>query len=128
MCKAKQYISNITNILVTIDAEYEILRNRLSDKDKIENDLLHKLEFESFNASTGYKIAKALKVNRAERREIKNELESLTELRTLTHNYDKGLNKIDIKINSIEHKQNVAQYYPRVIKSDNDFEAILCTQ
>ena len=125
MCKAKQYLSNITNIMITIDAEYEILCNRLSNKDKIENDLLHKLEFETFNASTGYKLAKALKVNRTERREIKNELELLTELRALTHSYDNGLNKLSTKIGSIEHKQNVSKYHPRVLKSDNDFESIL---
>lgn len=81
-----------------------------SKADKEISDLYHYIEFYSFNASQGYKLAKMLKDRLAKRREVKNELEiinriSLMPVGTICNGKGKDI---------IENLQD-KQYTPRVL-------------
>lgn len=51
-----------------------LLVNSLSELDLEQQDLLHYIENEKFNAVDGYKLSKKIKEIRTERRKVKNEL------------------------------------------------------
>jgi hypothetical protein len=58
-------------------SRHEILSEMLKAQDLEEQDLLHYIEFETFNACEGYLLANKIKEIRTKRREIKDEMESL---------------------------------------------------
>lgn len=73
MNNLEEIIKSINLLSEFVNSKEELL-NELSESDQIISDLLHYLEFETFNASKGYKISKKIKEVRIKRREIKNKL------------------------------------------------------
>ena len=67
-------VINAIDILNKFEDRKSILINNLSDLDLEEQDLLHYIETEKFNAVEGYKLSKKIKEIRLERRKVKNEL------------------------------------------------------
>jgi Mg2+ and Co2+ transporter CorA len=63
------------------EKESVIIENAIQDADMQQQDLLHRLEFDTFNASEGYQLAKKLQEVRRLRRELKNDQELLKPLR-----------------------------------------------
>ncbi len=77
-------------------------------------DLLHKIENEHFNAVEGYYLAKELHDLRVERRNIKNELHNIGDLRSCIHSLRKGLTTFANTLSKLEEKQNNPIYKPRI--------------
>jgi len=80
-----------------IKKEWQIAQKRVkelsgkqSETDKIENELLHKLEDIKLSASCGYFISKSLQDNRLKRRDIKNELSEQQTIANLLAPFVKG--------------------------------------
>lgn len=67
-------VINAIDILNKFEDRKSILINNLSDLDLEEQDLLHYIETEKFNAVEGYKLSRKIKEIRLERRKVKNEL------------------------------------------------------
>jgi hypothetical protein len=67
-------VINAIDILNKFEDRKNILISNLSDLDLEEQDLLHYIETEKFNAVEGYKLSKKIKEIRLERRKVKNEL------------------------------------------------------
>ena len=67
-------VINAIDILNKFEDRKSILISNLSDLDLEEQDLLHYIETEKFNAVEGYKLSKKIKEIRLERRKVKNEL------------------------------------------------------
>jgi DNA repair ATPase RecN len=85
--------------------------------DKELNDLTHALEFISFNASEGYKLAKQMKESRIKRRNAKNlkeELQPLYDLMKRYNNFFKELKNVHAEIEAIRGLQQKRIYSPRV--------------
>lgn len=73
--------------LNSIPVQIERLQKELMLCDQESSDLLHLIEFSSFHASEGYKLCRDLQITRQRRRTIKNELETLNQIKNklVTH-------------------------------------------
>ncbi|MCK9310339.1 MAG: hypothetical protein M0P99_08710 [Candidatus Cloacimonetes bacterium] len=111
MCKAKDYTEQLLNIYQSIENDFNILSNRLSQIDIEEQKVLHKIEESNFNAYQGYLFAKELKEVRAERRRIKNEVLPLMKLRNdFIQNNTKQLESTHTSI--IKQENNAINFKP----------------
>lgn len=81
MCKAKEYSEKLLDIYNSINSDFNHYSEELSQADLYEQDILHIIESGGFNAAEGYKLAKMICDNRQKRRQIKNELEPLSQLK-----------------------------------------------
>jgi len=120
MCKAKNYSEQLLGIYSNIKHDFEILTHDLSQSDLYEQDVLHMIENGKFNASEGYKFAKMIYDNRIKRREIKNELEPLQQLKTSF--IDKNIQALNTSHQAVIRRDNILTnltenkvYHPRVI-------------
>jgi len=120
MCKAKNYSEQLLGIYSDIKHDFETLTNELSQADLYEQDVLHMIENGKFNASEGYKFAKMIYDNRIKRREIKNELEPLQQLKTSF--IDKNIQALNTSYQAVIRRDNILTnltenkiYNPRVI-------------
>ena len=85
-----------------LNKEYQVLNDK-------QQDLLHAIEFERYNAAQGAKILKRLKALRAERRIVSNELE---EIKSILERFDEN------KINDVLLKSSKKYTYRTNIISD----------
>jgi hypothetical protein len=122
MCKAKHYTEQLLNTYDEIKEECERLNKELRKADLYEQDLLHIIENGGFNAYEGYRLAKMISDNRQKRRQIKNELEPLQQLKNsfidkniteLNNTYDAVIRRDKILTNLTENKV----YTPRVLET-----------
>jgi hypothetical protein len=111
MENVKSLICNLSDQFKTMKGNKEWLADMHSKVDQEISDILHYIEFFSFNACEGYKLAKRLKELRLRRRDIKNQLEAIEIVNQHTCNMltDGKTNKA---LCNIESKQ----YTPRVLK------------
>ncbi|WP_182200115.1 hypothetical protein [Paraliobacillus salinarum] len=72
-------------------------------------DLMHVVEFSSFNASDGYRLAKDLKIARKKRRELKNELELLEPLVSVLKKFRNNLQEMDKAVGEIRKVKALQQ-------------------
>lgn len=104
MCLAKEYTEQLLDIHNKINAEIRRLCAEVNQADQYDLDMLHMIENTNFNASEGYLLAKQIKDNRVFRRQIKNELETMKQLK---NNYiDKGT-EILIDLHEIITKRDI---------------------
>jgi|GEM_PF-1982539 len=120
MCIANDYSQKLLEIYNDINLEVRRLCAEVNKADLYDMDMLHIIENTNFNACDGFKLAKSIKENRIYRRQIKNELETMKQLK---NNFiDKNmelLNKTSLEIERrniilnglVEH----SVYTPRVI-------------
>lgn len=73
----KSLICDLSDQLKTMQGNKSWLTEMHSKIDREISDILHYIEFYSFNACQGYKLAKELKELRLKRRDIKNQLEAI---------------------------------------------------
>lgn len=81
MCLAKDYSEQLLEIYNKINAEVRRLCAEVNQADLYDLDMLHIIEKGGFNACEGYKLAKMIHENRVFRRQVKNELEPLKQLK-----------------------------------------------
>ena len=81
MCKANDYIKQLTEIYQSICKDYEEHDLKLIKLNAQQQDLLHMIENESLDEQKGYQLAKTIKDVRLDRRNTKNELETLKQLK-----------------------------------------------
>lgn len=121
MCKAKGYINQINAIFEQAENELKELSEQIRLIELEQQDLLHFIENESFNASRGYCLAKQLKDLRIKRHEIKNEWDLMQSFVAGYIQPDKQkIAKVDLKIHNKEKGLNNLRdnkiYHPRVLK------------
>lgn len=120
MCKAVNLIEIIVSSIKEVDIEFDRLIKEQSRLDLTQEDLLHLIENDNFNAAEGYFYAKRLKDVRMERRDVKNELEPLASLRDSLHNQKLEFGKIETRVKNIDVKlkrlKDNKVYSPRILK------------
>ncbi|WP_162632643.1 hypothetical protein [Paraliobacillus zengyii] len=72
-------------------------------------DLLHVIEFSSFNASDGYRLSKELKIAREKRRKLKNDLELLEPLTTVLKKFRNNLQEVNKVVGDIRKAKALQQ-------------------
>ena len=118
MCRAKEYSEQLQNIFQLIRKDIEQTNIKESMIDKEQSDLLHCIEFGTFNACEGYKICNMLKKIRIERRKNKRERDTLKSLYDgfTKQVYQKLINNSE-QIIALENKQKILTYTPKVLKT-----------
>lgn len=120
MCKAKDYSEKLLEIYNSINIDTKHYNEELSQADLYEQDILHIIEMGGFNAAEGYYLSKRICDNRKIRRQIKNELEPLQQLKrdfidqnmTLLNNTYQSVSK---KGDTLNHRTENKIYSPRVL-------------
>jgi len=122
MCKAKRYTEQLLEIYDNINNDLEFFNHQIKEYQLLEQDVLHVIENEKFNAAEGCKLANMIKHARNERRYYKDEFETMLILKKtfcdknieyLKYTYDNVKRQDDILL---ELKRNKI-YRPRVLKS-----------
>jgi len=107
-----QFISSFQNVRSVVqECEAEV-----SYRDNEYNDLTHALELTTFDAASGYKLAKQLKENRIKRRKVKDQLAQLQPLLSLMNRYQNffhDMKKLRTEIEKIRAMQQNRIYTPR---------------
>lgn len=120
MCKAKEYVNQLKEISESIQNDVNQLHRKLTKLEGMQQDILHMIENDSFNAAEGYFYAKKLQDIRRERREIKNEIEIMSYLKSTPKIIDGHVKQIEPNINKIDSKLTYLTehkiYNPRVLK------------
>nr|WP_195966860.1 hypothetical protein [uncultured Lachnoclostridium sp.] len=123
MCKALSYSEQLSNVINSARDDFDSLNNRLSLLDKMQQDILHKIEnTNSIDLYEGWKLTKSLQEIRRERRKIKDELETMVILiRDLGH-LKKTKSKVEQKETELNNrlKKTNKGYKMRVLKSTED--------
>ena len=134
MC-VKELVLELERVLNKIDKAFQDIKNEKSRLDLLREDILHFLEGDIFNASQGYKYAKALQKIQNERRIISNEYYALqvlndrirpvkNQIQQATYFTIKKANKLE-KISEL----GVDAYNPRILKSaskDDILNQVIC--
>lgn len=108
----KQKINDLSNTIQTLLSEKDNLVNSLSEVDGKEQDVLHYIEFNKFNAAEGYKLSKKLQDIRKERRIIKNKIDTINIIKQ-DNCYDLIYGKTLERLDGIENRK----YTPRVLNN-----------
>jgi hypothetical protein len=124
MCKAKQYSEQLLNIYKSIEEDINTYDIELRKTEGYLQDIMHIIENENFNASEGYKLSKMIKDARIERRDLKNEIETLNILKkTYIQMSKKQLNKTSESIKEKDKQLGELKekkiYVPRTLKTTN---------
>lgn len=111
MDNVKELINNLSEQFTAMKGNKEWLIDMLSEIDQEISDILHYIEFYSFSACDGYKLAKELKTLRLKRRDIKNQLDAINIITTHSCNMI-ALGTTNKALCNIDNKQ----YTPRILK------------
>lgn len=124
MC-VKELALELENVLNKIENTYEYFSNEQSRLDLLREDVLHFIENDTFNASQGYKYAKALQKIQNERRIISDEFKAIQILRErIKPMQDKIQKATSSTIKSVDKNESIRElgmdaYNPRILKSIN---------
>ena len=106
----KQKINDLSNTIQTLLSEKDNLVNSLSEVNGKEQDILHYIEFNKFNAAEGYKLSKRLQDIRKKRRIIKNKIDIINVIKQ-DNCYDLIYGKTLERLDGIKNRK----YSPRVL-------------
>lgn len=106
----EQKINDLSNTIQILLSEKDNLVNSLSEVNGEEQDILHYIEFNKFNAAEGYKLSKRLQNIRKERRIIKNKIDIINVIKQ-DNCYDLIYGKTLERLDGIKNRK----YTPRVL-------------
>ena len=108
MCLASKYIGELESLSQRIKNDFEVLRKKLSDQDKLISEKYHIIECANFNACEGYYLAKELQELLRQRRVIKDELNRMNTLSISlkAQKLDSNLNKTKGNIKKAKQKNS----------------------
>jgi AAA+ ATPase superfamily predicted ATPase len=122
MCKAKHYAEQLLDIYNSIENDLDTYNKERTDLEGLELDVLHILENENFNVVQGYKLAKMIKDARIRRRDVKNEIDPLVNLKK--NFVEKNIKELKSTLSSIQNQDRILTelkekkiYKPRTLKT-----------
>ena len=124
MCLAEKYSNQFIDLCQEVTDEFNRVEKELSKMDLAEQDILHFIENENFNASQGFMYAKKLQEIRRDRRLVKKESATLKNLKDnfINKNYAelKTVSGAILKQEELLQKRiNDKKYNPRVIAKED---------
>ena len=120
---AHHLTNQLISIFQTVKQTYERNENDIAFYNQEYTDITHALELLHFNAAQGYRLAKQLKANRANRRLAKDQnqqLQPLYELLTRNQGFLKELRKVQSQIERIKSDQQNRLY---TVRARTDMQA-----
>lgn len=115
MCNAERIASTILSLLAEIETIYKDNQDLIYEREQESTDLSHEIEFSNFNAFEGFRLARELQTVLQERREYKNDNETMQILYDfITPQFKNGLIKCLQSIKSKESQQKTRLYTPKV--------------
>jgi len=127
--KESEMLSDVLKYFREIQLKYNIALKCIDEKQMLQEDLLHKIEFKDRTAAERNKPSTALRKCRLERRKNKDDAELLRELvEFITNNQPaiKKLEKILGDMRRIEENQNKRRYKPRVMTIEEWGRGLVC--
>lgn len=125
MCKAKELSETLVYVLKEVIQSHDKVFQRIGSVEKEITDVEHFIENENFNIVQGYYYAKTLQKLRQERRQLKNEMETLKILnnnisKTINISHFENLNKqIKEKDKKVQQLVKNKVYVPRKLTDIN---------
>ncbi|SFL39457.1 hypothetical protein SAMN04487943_101331 [Gracilibacillus orientalis] len=119
LADVEQTASIINNAIRDLPDTFNKNKNEVSQLENEIQDLLHVIEFSSFNAHEGWKLSKQLKKARTKRRTLKNENEQIEPLLSFckkTRNYLGELDDVIQDIHQVKKNQKNRTYRCRVLE------------
>ena len=123
----KEVIKELKSIVKNAPTYLDMLHKEISLCDKEISDIYHAIEATNFSASEGYKLSKDLQITLRRRREVKYEIDILTEIRDSAkknRSLEHQLNIVENLFAKHENRVKNATYTPRVRKDLKDFYKI----
>lgn len=117
-------ISLFLKLMNDIEKQFDVAASEVQKYDLLEQDLLHKLEFQRLNAVQMMKLIKKLKQCRLERRYYKDRIETLGPIKDFAlnplnkktiHNIQEMLGSVRTKERSLTNRR----YTPRVLSKES---------
>jgi len=130
VCVAYDYTNQIKDILRGIKQETVNMTKELYKINEQQDDLLHIIEGQKFNAVEGYKLAKMIKDLREKRRKLKNEIQTLEMIQyNLTNGINDRIEKVtqsilDVREAQIKNKKE-SNYKLKVLPTQNLKELLM---
>lgn len=121
----KELALELESVINKIEKAYDDIKNEKSRIDLLREDLLHFVEGNTFNASQGYKYAKALQKIQNERRIVSDEFKSIQVLYGKISMIKNQINKATLQtINTVNKNEKIAElgldaYSPRILRNVN---------
>ena len=121
----KELALELEDVINKIEKAYDDIKNEKSRLDLLREDLLHFIEGSTFNASQGYKYAKALQKIQNERRIVSDNFKSIQILYDRINIIKDKINKATLQtINIVNKNEKIAElglnaYSPRILRNIN---------
>lgn len=119
MCKTIEFIDQILQLCDDADKYFKENRAKLKTLEAMQQDVLHLIENDNFNACEGYLYAKKLQDIRKERRLVKNKIETILSFKPEMGDIRKRLEKSKIRASETDAKlirlMTYKVYKPRVL-------------
>lgn len=120
--EVRNTIGELSKLVESIPNQIEMIKLEIMLCDREEQDILHKIELENFNAYHGWNLAKDIQITRRKRRELKDNLEDLSRLQeSLLSNRTIKQHTQSVE-DFTEHKENLRSSRTYTLRVRNDLK------
>ena len=119
--KVSVIISDFVKFLNDANFSYTYMLEKMSEQEKITQDILHSLELDDLKYSERAKLATKLAAARKQRRIYKDAVEELAPVADFLEDNKKLLNNFGALVGSVRKQEKYhsnRQYYPRIVEKD----------
>ena len=120
--KVSVIISDFVKFLNDANFSYTYMLEKMSEQEKITQDILHSLELDDLKYSERAKLATKLATARKQRRIYKDAVEELAPVADFLEDNKKLLNNFSALVGSVRKQERYhsnRQYYPRIVEKDH---------
>lgn len=117
-------IEELSRLIENIPNQIKMMNIEIMLCDREEQDILHKIELESFNAYQGWNLAKDIQITRRKRRELKDELEDLTRLQESLLSSRTIRQHIQSIEDFMDHKENFRNHRTYTLRVRKDLKNV----
>ena len=119
--KVSVIISDFVKFLNDANFSYTYMLEKMSEQEKITQDILHSLELDDLKYSERAKLATKLAAARKQRRIYKDAVEELAPVADFIEDNKKLLNNFSALVGSVRKQEKYhsnRQYYPRIVEKE----------
>ena len=119
--KVSEVISEFVKFLNDANFSYTYMLEKMSEQEKVTQDILHSLELDDLKYNERAKLATRLAEVRKQRRIYKDAVEELEPVSDFLADNKKLLNNLGALVGNVRKQEKYhsnRQYYPRIVKKD----------
>ncbi len=121
--KVSEVISEFVKFLNDANFSYTYMLEKMSEQEKVTQDILHSLELDDLKYNERAKLATRLAEVRKQRRIYKDAVEELEPVSDFLADNKKLLNNLGALVGNVRKQEKYhsnRQYYPRIVKKDEE--------